>query len=112
MRAKYAEAIRYGVKAGQRTRYGDLDDPYYAERSKIIWSGWELRELVRKAFERTWETETATRMQGKTREERAEAKANFERVWEIHTETRVERQIRLFREEVQDLKVRLTRIES
>lgn len=112
MRAKYAEAIRYGIMAGRRTRYGDADDPYYEERSKIIWSGWELRELVLKAFEHTWETETATRKEGMTPEEWVQARENFNKAWELHTESREERQTRLLREEIKALKNRVYALED
>lgn len=114
MRAKYAEAIRMGIKLGQKTRYGDVDDPYYKLRSEIIYGygEWDLRELAIKAFEHTWETESATRMQGKTREEKAEAKRAFEHVYELHTESRVEKQIRLFREEVQVLAKKVHTLEE
>jgi len=114
VRAKYAHAIRYGIMKGRQTRYGDVDDPYYKLRSDIIW-GWseyDLRELALKAFEHTWQTETATRMQDYSEEERAEAQRIFERRWQIHTESREERQVRLLREEVQDLKERLLKIEQ
>lgn len=110
MRAKYASAIRDGILKGRQTRYGDLDDPYYKLRSEIIWGYFgdsTLRELTLKAFEHTWETETATRMEGKTPEERREAERNFERVWEFHTESREEKQLRLLREEVDSLSRRV-----
>lgn len=114
MRAKHAAAIRYGILKGRQTRYGDLDDPYYELRSNVIngYSEWDLRELALKAFEHTWETEAATRMEGKTPEEYAEAKANFVRVWELYSESREERQTRLLREEVKALSKRVRALEE
>lgn len=114
MRAKYARAIRQGILLGQKTRYGDVDDPYYKLRSEIIYGygEWDLRALAIKSFEHTWKTESATRMQDYTEEERAEAQRIFEYVYELHTESRVEKQIRLFREEVQVLAKKVHTLEE
>lgn len=115
MRAKYAAAIRDGILKGRQTRYGDLDDPYYELRSKIIWGYFGdsvLREPALKAFERTWNDVSQRRMQDYTDAERREAKRNFDKAWDYWTESREERQLRLLREEVKDLKERVRRIEQ
>lgn len=103
MRAKYAAAIRYGIKQGKKTRYGDEDDPYYELRSEVLWRYFmesRLRELALSAFTRTWRKVSALRVSGLDASAVSEANAAFERAHTLWTESRQERELRLLREEV------------
>lgn len=112
IRAKHADAIREGIKAGRRTRYGDRDDPHYQLRSELIW-GWSelpLRELALKAFGRTWTRLVEEKCAEMTQSERLDAEANFEHAHMVHVESREARQYRLLREEVGVLRERINQV--
>jgi hypothetical protein len=117
MRAKYAEAIRWGIVAARKTRYGDVDDPYYEVRRELRWSfdpmtEERLERLASQAFDREWLAVSERRVVGLTDAERREAARTFEVRYDRWMETREERQYRLLREEVAELKRKIQGMEN
>lgn len=110
MKAKYAEAIRFGIMAGRQTRFGDVDDPYYRKRSEVIWSYWQnhgLQDLAHRAFKHAAEASRSRSVASMTPEEYVQACKNFELSWTLFTESREEHQFRMLREEVAALRKRV-----
>lgn len=115
MRTRFARAIRRGVEAAKRTRYGEEDDPYFKERSDIIWShsitalGGNAKDgaLALEAFDRTCRKLVNRAKSRMTTEERREASRVFKRCRRLWFETSSERAYRLVEEEVAKLREEL-----
>ncbi|TDP92314.1 hypothetical protein EDF62_1519 [Leucobacter luti] len=115
MKAKYAAAIRHGIQQGRKTRYGEIDDPYYELRSGLLWSamrGGRPGELQMEAFKRTWQQVSAARIASMTMAEKREAERAFKISHERFTETRAEREKRLLREEVSGLRAEVAELKA
>lgn len=120
MRKRFASAIREGIEAAKRTRYGQEDDPYFQERNQIIWryaviaggGNARLGDIMLEAFDRTWEKLANQVVSQMTPEECAEAARVFKRCRSIWFETTQERSDRLLREEVEGLRADLRRYQE
>lgn len=104
MKKNYAQAIRFGIKAGQATNFGTLGDRYFELWDRVRWYSWmsnhRENELAQKAFERTYERRRKEALASATPEERAEMKRINRLNHEMHYETRAERNLRELKESV------------
>lgn len=103
MKKQYAEAIRYGIKLANETKFGEPDDPFYSKRSDANWAYFpsnSLNALTKTAFDRTHDKIMQRYRAAHTDEEWEAARETFEHTWTLYVETRQEREIRLLREEV------------
>lgn len=120
MKKRFASAIRKGIEAAKRTRYGQEDDPYFQERNQIIWrytvvgggGNALLGEIMLDAFDRTWDKLTKKAVSQMTPEECAEAARVFKRCRSIWFESTEERSHRLLREEVEGLRADIRRYQD
>lgn len=113
MRAKYAAAIRDGIKSARETDFGALDDPFYKLRSRLIWGyNGKEKEVALAAFRREHQKLMDERTAGLSHAEVRELDENFHHVWILWNETPQERRERELRGEVADLKLRLRELES
>lgn len=104
MKKQYAEAIRYGIRLANETKFGEPDDTFYEKRSEANWAYYPesttLNKLTKAAFNRTHTKIKQRYRDTHTDEEWETTWESHERLWRIYTESRQEREIRLLREEV------------
>lgn len=104
MKARYAKAIRYGIKAGQATNFGSPDDKFYTLWSNVRSYSWmeshRENHLARDAFEHAQTKKRNQILENATTEEVEVLKAQNRLNHEMYYETRAERNLRELKESV------------
>lgn len=101
MSAAHAKAIRDGIIAARRCRYGEPDDPHFHEKEALTlrhWAQTGLDDLARRAFERTEWRIRAKKIKAMDAEERKQAIQVFEQRHREFNEPPTIRKQRLLRE--------------
>ncbi|WP_028245414.1 hypothetical protein [Pseudoclavibacter soli] len=118
IRPFHARSIRLGIRYGRLTRYGELDDPYYRLRSKLLLGPWVQPDedidwgLAEEAFRRTRISLQRARLSAMSPAEQAAARDIEDTVYRRYVESSEQRRARQQQEELDSLRHRVATLEA